>query len=198
MVFCTLSILKKWEYLNYCLTVRISSTNYPWIPWSIEFLHSIIRWQNKEKAVVIPEAEITLVIWIFCAPLHWLLTRSVSCPASSVNGEANSWLSEITRADMTLEILIPFHTKTSLQYSRPCSFSISHAHVWAYRFFPTPWMKGTCDEILSCFLEGISHQYKLFIRGTHIIYAYFQITYSVIVSSNGLSLGTLNSIAGVI
>lgn len=29
VVFCILSILKKWEYLNYCLTVRISSTNYP-------------------------------------------------------------------------------------------------------------------------------------------------------------------------
>lgn len=84
-VFCIQSILKIQKYLNFCLAIRISLTNYAWIPWSIEFLHSIIRWQNKEKAGVIPEAEITLVFWDFCASLHWLLIRSVSCPASSVS-----------------------------------------------------------------------------------------------------------------
>lgn len=119
--------------------------------------------------------------WDHFSVLNFLCIFTLaSCPASSVNGEANSWLSEIIHADMTLECLIPSHTKTPLQYSRPCSSSISRAHIWAYRFFSTPWMKGTCDKILSCFLEGISHQYKLFIKGTHIIYVYFQITYNVI------------------
>lgn len=198
-VFCILSMLKIQEYLHFCLDARISLTNYTWIPWSFEFLLSIIRWQNKEKAGVIPEAEIISVFWDFCASLYWLLIRSVSCPASSVNGDVNSQLSEIIHADMTLESLILSPTKTPLQHSRLSSSSVYFPcpHVWAYRFFPTPWVKGTCDKIPSYFLEGINHQSKLFIGGLILFMLTFRPHTVSVQLSHGLSLGTVNSVAGV-